>query len=84
MKGPELLGYKCQDRVTGFVGVATGFCQYLSGCHQILLVPTVAADGAFRDGQWFDQQRVLLLPAESRVTLDNGATPGFDKEAPKR
>ena len=84
MKGSALLGYTLRDSVTGFVGVATGYCQYLSGCHQLLLVPPVAADGGYREGHWFDEQRVQLLPAEPRVVLDNGRTPGFDKQAPRR
>lgn len=84
MKGTELLGLTLRDRVTGFVGVATGFVTYLSGCNQFLLTPPVTADGAYRDAQWFDQQRLMLLPAEPRIALDNGPTPGFDKQAPKR
>lgn len=84
MNGSELLGYTFKDRITGFVGIAMGYCEYLSGCNQVLLVPPVTAEGAYRDGQWFDVQRVLLMPAENRITLDNGPTPGCDKQAPSR
>lgn len=78
-----MLGVRARDRVTGFTGVVTGHANYLSGCAQALLAPGVGADGTFRDGQWFDQQRLEALPGDVLV-LDNGDTPGADKAAPKR
>lgn len=77
------IGKKYQDRITGFQGVATGYVQYITGCNQALLAPTVNADGAMRDSQWFDVQRLEVLPGDG-IVLDNGATPGADKPAPKR
>lgn len=77
------LGVRARDRVTGFAGFVTGHANYLSGCAQALLAPEVGADGTFRDGQWFDQQRLEVLPGEA-IVLDNGETPGHDKAAPKR
>jgi hypothetical protein len=77
------LGKKFKDRVTGFEGVATGFCTYITGCSQVLLAPEISADGSLRDSPWFDQQRLEEQPGDA-VVLDNGATPGFDREAPKR
>lgn len=78
-----MLGYTYKDRITGFQGVATGYCQYLSGCNQLLLVPKAAKDGAYKAGEWFDVQRLEQLRAD-RVVLDNGPTPGPDRPAPKR
>jgi len=77
------LGRTLRDRITGFSGVCTGYCQYLSGCHQVLLVPPLGADGALRSAEWFDIQRCEDTGADV-VTLDNGATPGPDRSAPKR
>jgi hypothetical protein len=77
------LGSKYRDKITGFEGIATGFCQYISGCHQALICPPVAADGAKRDSNWFDVQRLEQLEAEP-ITLCNGQTPGCDLPAPKR
>ncbi len=84
MQGKELLGFTLRDKVTGFMGVATGHVEYITGCNQVLLVPKVDADGKLRESNWFDVQRCELLPAEDHVTVDNGVTPGPDKEAPKR
>lgn len=77
------LGFTYKDRITGFIGVAVGVVEYISGCNQALLAPTCGTDGALRESQWFDWQR-LQQTAGGRITLDNGATPGFDKAAPKR
>lgn len=77
------LGSTYKDKITGFQGVATGFVQYISGCNQALIAPRVGPDGGGKDSQWFDQQRLELVDVE-RVVLENGATPGHDKSAPKR
>ena len=70
-------------KVTGFVGMATGKVKYLTGCSQVLLNPTVDKDGKLRDSSWFDEQRLEIDATVRRVVLDNGATPGPDKPAPK-
>lgn len=77
------LGRKYKDKVTGFEGTATGHAKYISGCSQVLLAPPVTAEGAMRDSQWFDEQRLTAQEGE-KIVLDNSATPGCDKAAPKR
>jgi hypothetical protein len=76
------LGTTLKDRITSFEGVAIGRCEYISGCNQVLLAPPVDEKGAFRESHWFDEQRCDRV-GDDVVTLDNGATPGFDKAAPK-
>lgn len=78
------LGATVRDRITGFAGVATGRCTYISGCNQVLVAPSVAPDGAARDSAWFDEQRLDVDPTAGLVVLENGAAPGFDRPAPKR
>ena len=73
------LGYPVTDVVTGFSGVVVGHAVYLSGCSQSLVVPKVAGDGTFREGQWFDDQRLKLSEGEP-VQLQNGDTPGADRK----
>lgn len=84
MQGVELFGFTLRDKVTGFTGVATGAVQYITGCNQVLLVPKVDEQGKLRDSQWFDEQRLELLPGEDAVHVDNSQFNGPDKEAPKR
>jgi hypothetical protein len=78
------LGHTYRDKITGFRGVAVGVVQYLSGCNQALLAPKCGDDGSLRESQWFDLQRLELIDQVPPVTLDNGATPGCDRAAPKR
>jgi len=78
------LGMKVRDRITGFEGIITGHVVYISGCNQDLVNPRVDADGKLRDSQWFDEQRLELVPGETVVVLDNVETPGCDAEPPKR
>ncbi len=82
MTGPNM-GDKAKDQITGFEGVITGKAEYISGCSQVLLAPAVNKDGEFREGQWFDLQRIEVIRTKA-VELDNRATPGADKQAPKR
>jgi hypothetical protein len=77
------LGREYKDKITGFKGVAIGFVQYISGCNQGLLAPSVGEDGAMKDAQWIDEQRLTPVGDEV-ITLTNGETPGFDIPAPSR
>lgn len=78
-----LLGHKVTDIVTGFKGTCIGVVHYLTGCSQALVAPPVNKEGKRPDGEWFDVQR-LKVQKGGPVKLDNGDTPGFDQEAPKR
>lgn len=80
----ELMGMQGEDRITGFRGVVTGHCCYISGCSQVLLAPRVVEGQAPGDAKWFDEQRVLVFPDAAIVKLDNGLTPGHDAPAPVR
>ena len=51
------LGRTGRDVVTGFQGVITGECRYMTGCTQVVLVDKVDKDGKARD-KWFDISRV--------------------------
>ena len=80
-------GFTAKDVVTGFTGIITGSCSYISGCDQYLLTPQVNEDGAYKDGQWFDTSRVVIDKNIAPVRLDNDkviSSPGSDKSAPKR
>jgi len=78
------LGQTVTDKITGFAGIVTGRVEYISGCNQCLVTPRVGADGAFKEAQWFDEQRLHVDTSMAILVLDNGRTPGFDKAAPKR
>ena len=75
------MGMTVQDKITNFSGIVTGKCQYISGCDQALVIPRVKEDGSYKDGQWFDIQRLVVVSAPE-IKLDNGDTPGCDMQAP--
>jgi hypothetical protein len=79
----EWFGKKAKDIVTGFSGVAIGYCQYNTGCNQVLIAPGVSKEGEFRNSQWFDEQRVKFV-AGKRITVDNAGLTGPDRVAPKK
>ncbi len=53
------LGTTICDKITGFEGVITGRVEYLTGCVQYLLTPKIAEDGSHRNGEWFDEGRLV-------------------------
>jgi len=76
------LGQKVKDRITGFTGMVTGRCEYITGCAQLLVQPPVKADGDFVESRWLDEDRAEVLKDE-RFSLTVKA-PGPDKPAPRR
>ena len=55
------LGQKAKDKITGFEGILTGRCEYLYGCDQYLLTPSVDKEGKRQDGEWFDEGRIEII-----------------------
>lgn len=77
------IGDKVRDKVSGFSGIVTGIVDYISGCKQALVGPKIDKDGKPIDSQWFDVQRLEVLKTNF-LKLENAATPGPDREPPKR
>lgn len=78
----ERLGLTYRDIITGFEGVCIAHVEYITGCNQTLLQP-VGEKSKKPDSEWFDDQRLEVVEIITRKVLDNGATPGCDKSAPK-
>jgi len=57
----EKFGMKAKDMVTGFEGTITAKCEYIYGCTQYLITPKTDKEGKKRDGEWFDEGRIVLL-----------------------
>lgn len=77
------LGITFRDKISGFQGVATAHCKYITGCNQTLLAPK-SSDGKAVESCWFDDQRLEEVKGVPRIVLDNGGTPGCDIPAPIR
>jgi hypothetical protein len=70
-------GKKAKDKVTGFVGTITGKIEWMYGCNQYCIVPSVDKDGKLGDGNWFDEGRIEIIEdsidPESVKAEKNGA-----------
>lgn len=75
------MGDTVADSITGYSGVVTGRCEYITGCSQILVQPAVK-DGAWQDAKWLDVDR-LTVTAAPRV-LVSIQTAGFGEPAPTK
>jgi len=64
------LGCSAQDKITGFSGIVTGFCCYLTGCDQYLLTPKVDEKGGYVNAKWFDVNRLDLTEQYEFVKID--------------
>ena len=93
------IGAKYKDVLTGFEGIATGHCTYITGCNQALIQPRSHETNKKPETEWIDEQRleqvgddVVKLPSWVQGPLgelDQGAPSvraitGGDREAPKR
>lgn len=54
-------GKKAKDKVTGFEGTITGRSDWMYGCSQYCLTPSVDKDGKLPDGKWFDEGRIEII-----------------------
>ena len=80
-KSPSIkFGREYRDKISGFVGICTGKSQFISGCDQVLLIPKVGADGSYKDGQWFDDDR--LIDVESERAVERTSSRGGPQHTP--
>lgn len=59
-KALDLLGFRVEDRVSGFRGVVASITFDLYGCVQAIVNPGLGADGKMGDQVWFDVNRLLV------------------------
>lgn len=62
------LGSTGTDQITGFVGIIVGRSEWMTGCRQYCLCPKLAEDGAYRESQWFDEERIGIVSPEVATT----------------
>jgi len=67
------MGIKVKDKITGFSGIITGYCSYITGCDQCLLQPEVKSDGDFVSARWFDVTRLEVIIEEKKSVKIEGS-----------
>jgi hypothetical protein len=79
-------GQEAKDKVTGFEGKIVYRIEYLNGCNQYGLIPTIDKDGKARDAEQFDEGRIEIIgkgiPAKEVRVEKRGAL--INRDAPKR
>ena len=76
------LGQKVKDKVTGFTGIATARVEYLNGCVQFCVTPTMAKDGKFPEHQYIDRGQLEFV--DSGVSIPARNTGGPQSNPPPR
>ena len=64
------LGSTVTEAISGFTGIASGRCEYLTGCTRILVQPLgLDKDGKKKDSLWLDEQRLTVDKRKSSYRL---------------
>lgn len=81
MNSGVVLGARVKDKITGFEGVVTGICHYITGCDQVLVQPKLKKGGDFVEARWIDIMRAAPQGG-ALLVLDEARNTGPDKPAP--
>lgn len=70
-------GDEVVEKITGFKGVITGTCFYLTGCNQYLITAKAEKEGKEPIALWYDEGRIELVnkevfEADDVSSSDNG------------
>ena len=77
------IGIKVKDVITGFEGIVTARCTYITGCDQFLVQPETK-DGAFVESRWFDDNRLVAEEGQEPLVLDDEKKNGPCGMAPRK
>ena len=78
-------GDKVKEIVTGFTGVITGPCHYITGCNTYLVVAKVKDEFSTAKTNWYDEGRLGLIQEETVKSKEVKAEKnGCDREAPNK
>lgn len=55
------LGKRAKDKITGFEGILTVRCQFLTGCDRYCIQPTELKDGKPLDSIYFDEAQIEII-----------------------
>jgi hypothetical protein len=75
-------GDTLQDLITGFQGIVTGRCDYITGCDQYLLQPKGTKKDTKPDPVWYDDNRLKKVKAKQIVLPTVTEKTGPDMAAP--
>ena len=74
-------GAVVKDSVTGFKGTVVARAEFITGCVQYEVVPSVDKDGKMTDSYWIDENRLEIVRAAKKV-IAKKATGGPQNRPP--
>ena len=72
------LGDKVKDTISGFIGVAVSFHDYLNGCRRISIQPPITKDKKLPEAATFDEPQLEIVKPK-KVPKGSTKTGGPDK-----
>lgn len=64
----DIIGKTAKDTVTGFHGLVTARCEYLTGPARLQIAAPADKSGAFREPEWFDEERCQIVAKKRAKT----------------
>lgn len=79
-------GQKAKDKITGFQGILTGHCEYLTGCDQYLIQPRCEKNNVFPEAQWIDEGKIIIISKKQLFKPEDvkGDEDGCDSPSPHK
>lgn len=74
------LGSQAKDKITGFSGILTARCEFLTGCNRYCIQPIGLKDGIPIESQYFDEGLIEIIgeginPETVRVEKTGACSP---------
>jgi hypothetical protein len=70
------LGKRAKDKITGFEGVITARCEFLTGCSRYCIQPTALKDGKPIESIYFDEDQIEIIGSGIKQSEVTGAKRG--------
>jgi len=61
------LGETAKDEITGFKGIITGRCDYITGCDQYMLQPKSIKSSEVPEPKWLDDNRLVIIKTTKKI-----------------
>jgi len=78
------LGTRAVDKITGFEGILTARCEFLTGCNRYCIQPTELKDGKPIESIYFDEAQIEVISDGISKTFIQGEKPGNCSPDPRR
>lgn len=74
-------GQRLKDKVTGFTGIVTARIEYINGCIQYCIKPSVGIDNKMPQCEYIDQGQLEFV--DDGVQVESTPTGGPQADAPR-